>query len=191
MSTLPRTTLILLRLSPMSRARLVQGNPRTVRARRLSTDQHAGRGGHDSLAYRGGAGCCAWCSRIVAALHRRVRGPLGHAVFSDPDFAERFREVAENAPTWRNQVTPRFLFTAPRYRDGTMERIAVPLMVMVARDDAVISSAFVKEKAARAPQHEIREYPVGHFERYHGAVRDQVAGDQVAFLQRHLMSTPH
>ena len=70
-----------------------------------------------------------------------------------------------------------------------MERIAVPLMVTVARDDAVISSAFVKEKAARAPQHEIREYPVGHFDMYHGAARDQVAGDQLAFLQRHLMST--
>ncbi|MET0994729.1 MAG: alpha/beta fold hydrolase [Mycobacterium sp.] len=118
-----------------------------------------------------------------------VYGPLGHAIFSDPALAERFREVEENAPTWRNQVTPRFLFTAPRYRNGTMERIAVPLMVTVARDDAVISSAFVKEKAAKAPQHEIREYPVGHFDMYHGAVRDEVAGDQLAFLQRHLMGT--
>ena len=118
-----------------------------------------------------------------------VYGPLDHAVFSDPDFAERFREVEENAPTWRNQVTPRFLFTAPRYRKGTIERIVVPLMVTVARDDAVVSSAFVKEKAARAPQHEIREYPVGHFDMYHGAVRDQVAGDQLTFLPRHLMST--
>jgi fermentation-respiration switch protein FrsA (DUF1100 family) len=119
-----------------------------------------------------------------------VYGPLGRAVFSDPDLAERFREVEENAPTWRNQVTPRFLFTAPRYRDGTMERIAVSLMVTVARDDAVISSEFVKKKAARAPQHEIREYPVGHFDMYHGAVRDRVAGDELSFLQRHLMSMP-
>ena len=127
------------------------------------------------------------CGRTITALIA-VYGPLGHAVFSDPALAERFREVEENAPTWRNQVTPRFLFTAPRYRDGTMERIAVPLMVTLARDDAVISSAFVKETAAKAPRHEIREYPVGHFDMYHGPVRDQVAADQLAFLQRHLIA---
>jgi len=118
-----------------------------------------------------------------------VYGPLGKAVFSDPALADLFRQVEQNAPLWRNRVTPRFLFTAPRYRDGTIERIVAPLLVTLARDDAVISSAFVKEKAARAPHHEIREYPVGHFDMYHGAVRDEVAHDQLAFLQRHLMPT--
>jgi hypothetical protein len=116
-----------------------------------------------------------------------VYGPLGRAVFSDPALAGRFDEVAESAPTWRNQVTPRFLFTAPRYRTGTMERIACPLLVTLARDDDVISSAWLKTTAARAPRHEIREYPARHFDMYHGAVRDQVVADQLTFLQRHLM----
>ena len=118
-----------------------------------------------------------------------VYGPLGHAVFSDPELAERFREVEANAPTWRNQVTPRFLFTAPRYRDGTIERITAPLMVTVARDDEVVSADFVKEKASKAAHHEIHEYPVTHIEMYHGAVRDQVTADQLAFLQHYLLRT--
>ena len=59
-------------------------------------------------------------------------------------------------------------------------------MVTVARDDEVISTSFVKEKAMRARHHEIREYPVGHFDMYHGAVRNEVAADQLAFLRRHL-----
>jgi dienelactone hydrolase len=121
-----------------------------------------------------------------------VYGELGHAVFSDPALAGLFRDVERYAPTWRNQVTPRFLFTAPRYRQGTMERITAPLLVTVARDDDVISTAYVAKTVARAPRHEICSYPVRHFEMYHGAVRDHVAADQLAFLQRHLKSTqPH
>jgi uncharacterized protein len=118
-----------------------------------------------------------------------VYGPLGKVVFCDPALADLFRRVEQNAPSWRNQVTPRFLFTAPRYREGAIERIVAPLLVTLARDDAVISTAFVKDKAARAADHEIREYPVGHFDMHHGAVRDEVASDQLSFLRQHLMPT--
>ena len=116
-----------------------------------------------------------------------VYGRLGHAVFSDPALKDLFRNVERNAPSWRNRFTPRFFFTAPRYRDGTIERITAPLMVTLARDDEVTSTAFVKEKVANAAHHVIREYPVTHFDIYHGAVRDLVAADQLAFLRYHLL----
>ncbi|MDX1885987.1 hypothetical protein [Mycolicibacterium sp. 120270] len=44
----------------------------------------------------------------------------------------------------------------------------------------------MKRKAAEAHHVEIKEYPVGHFDMYHGAVRDQVAADHLEFLQRQL-----
>ena len=59
-------------------------------------------------------------------------------------------------------------------------------MATVARDDEVTSTRFVEAKVAQAPNHQIREYPVKHFDMYHGAVRDQVAADHLAFLQLHL-----
>lgn len=124
----------------------------------------------------------------LAPHYIAVYGRAGRAVFSDPALAPLFRDVGLNAPSWRNEVAPRFFFHAPRYRDGTMERITAPLLVTVARDDEVISTAFVVEKASRARRHEIREYPVTHFEMYHGYVRDQVAADQLAFLRHHLGS---
>lgn len=130
------------------------------------------------------------CGAIGLAPHYiAVYGRLGRAVFSDPALAGLFQAVEQNAPTWRNKVTPRFLFTAPRYRDGTMERISAPLLATVARDDDVISTPFVKEKVAKAPHHEIREYPVTHFEMYHGEVRDEVAADQLAFFRWHLLDS--
>ncbi|MEO3756910.1 alpha/beta fold hydrolase [Mycobacterium sp. B14F4] len=115
-----------------------------------------------------------------------VYGKLGRAVFSDPELAGLFADVERYAPTWRNRVTPRFLFIAPRYRRGTMERLVPPLLVTVARDDDVISTAFVTRTAARAPRHEIREYPVRHFDVYHGEVRDRIAADHLTFLRHHL-----
>ncbi|WP_123024414.1 alpha/beta fold hydrolase [Mycolicibacterium stellerae] len=123
----------------------------------------------------------------LAPFYIEVFGRLGHAAFSDPDLTDLFAAVEQNAPSWRNRVTPRFLLTAPRYRDGSFGRIAAPLMVTVARDDEVMSTSFIKEKVAQAPHHQIREYPVRHFDMYHGAVRDEVAADHLAFLQLHLM----
>lgn len=123
----------------------------------------------------------------VSPHYLPVYGPLGHAAFSDPALAGLFRQVEQGSPRWRNAFTPRFLFHAPRYRAGTVERIRSPLLVTLARDDSEVSSAFVLQKVGRAQHPEIRIYPVGHFDMYHGAVRDEVARDHRDFLLRHLM----
>ena len=94
------------RSSPTSGARLVQGNPRMFRSpvgfRPTSTQVAAAR---ILVAGRGGA----WTLRAAQSDRRRTRSPCtGRSitvVFSDLALAERFREVEENAPTWRNQVT--------------------------------------------------------------------------------------
>lgn len=111
-----------------------------------------------------------------------VFGRPGRAIFADPAFAELFDNVQRSAPTWRNSVTLRFLFTAPRCHGGTMQRITADLMVTLARDDEVISDAFVKARAEPAAQREIRVYPARHFEMYHGAMRAQVATDHLRFI---------
>ncbi|WP_137148008.1 alpha/beta hydrolase [Mycolicibacterium sp. CR10] len=118
----------------------------------------------------------------------RVYGPPGRAVFTDPSLEGLFRTVEQQAPTWRNRVTPRLLFSAPRYRKGVLDRISAPLLVTLARDDEIVSSDYTKRMVAAVPCHEIREYPVSHFEMYHGDVQQEVATDHVAFLRQHLMS---
>jgi alpha-beta hydrolase superfamily lysophospholipase len=123
----------------------------------------------------------------LSPYYIKVYGRPGEAVFTDPSLADRFRTLAQNSRTWRNRVTPRFFFSAPRYREGTMERIRAPLLVTLARDDVELSSAFVTAKARKAPRAEVKVYPVTHFEMYHGSVFQQVAADQLAFLQRHLL----
>lgn len=115
-----------------------------------------------------------------------VYGQPGKAFFADPALAERFATVERESPTWRNQVAPRFLFQAPRYREGTMERIAAPVLFTLASEDVEISNAFVREQAGKARRAEVREYAAEHFDLYHGAVFERVVADQLEFLRREL-----
>lgn len=115
-----------------------------------------------------------------------VYGRLGHAVFWDPSLASLFSDLESHSLSWRNEITPRFLFKAPRHHRETLRRLTAPLLVTVARDDEVISTRFIEKVVADAPRYEVHQYPVRHFEMYHGAIRDQLATDHLRFLQCHL-----
>ncbi len=118
-----------------------------------------------------------------------VYGRLGHAVFWDPSLATLFGDLESHSLSWRNEITPRFLFKAPRYRRRQLQRLTAPLLVTVARDDEVISTRFIEKVVVDAPRYEVHQYPVRHFDMYHGAIRDQLATDHLRFLQRHLATS--
>jgi dienelactone hydrolase len=125
-------------------------------------------------------------ARGAEPVYLAVYGEPGKAFFTDPDLAPRFRRVAEGSPTWQNRVAARFLLGPPRYRRGTFERVAAPILICLAEHDVEISVDFVRTKAAGARRAELRVYPFGHFDMYHGDAFEQVANDQVAFLRAHL-----
>jgi fermentation-respiration switch protein FrsA (DUF1100 family) len=119
-------------------------------------------------------------------LTRVVGRPGEAAVYTDPQVAAIFAELGGEAVGWRNAFAPRFLFGLPRYREGTAERVRMPLLVCVADDDLEASPEFAAWVAMRAPRGEVRRYPVGHFDVYVEPVRSQVIADQIAFLRPHL-----
>jgi pimeloyl-ACP methyl ester carboxylesterase len=74
------------------------------------------------------------------------------------------------------------------YRPGAKaDRIACPLLVCVADDDATTPPGPAIEVAERAPRGELRRYAFGHFDAYTGSDFEQVVGDQTQFLRRHLV----
>jgi uncharacterized protein len=126
--------------------------------------------------------------RLAAALGRppvylEVYGRPGEAFFTDPELAARFRRVAEGSATWQNRVAARFLLGVPRYREGSFERVRAPILICLAQHDFEVSEEFVRKKAAGARRAEIRVYPGGHFDLYHGELLEQVAADQTKFLR--------
>jgi uncharacterized protein len=116
----------------------------------------------------------------------KVFGKPGKAFFTDPSLAIRFELLEKESLSWKNEVAPRFLFHAPRYKEGTMERIKIPMFITLASEDVELSVPFIKEKAQKAALAEVKEYPYGHFDLYHGEPLHTVLTDQIDFLKRHV-----
>lgn len=117
----------------------------------------------------------------------QVYGAAGEAFFTDPELASNFARLEQGSPSWQNRVAARFLLGVPRYQEGTMERIRAPIFVSLAEHDVEVSPEYVKAKVAGARSAEVRLYPAGHFELYHGAAFVKVAAEQAAFLRKNLI----
>lgn len=137
---------------------------------------------------------------LTAAVWDGIRGSLGlppyyvkvfgqpgeTAVFTDPALQSRLAAVLAGSATWRNEFTPRFYLNPPRYRDGTVERIKVPLLMCIAEQEVYANPAFQETIGRQAPRGEVRHYPGGHFDFYHDLF-ESVVKDQTDFLRRTLL----
>lgn len=120
----------------------------------------------------------------LSPYYLKVYGRMGEAIFTDPSIATRFDKVAKESETWRNLVTARSIFMIPRYREGTIEKITAPILLVLAAKDIEIDSDFTKEKFLQARKIKIYEYPYDHFSLYHGEAFVHVVQDQITFLNR-------
>lgn len=162
-------------------------------------------------AWRGGPGVRNFAPSVVlrffaAAFRDAFRGLLGRppyllpvygrpgeiAQFTDPRVEPFFEALQRESPTWRNAFTPRILLAAPMFQPSTAKRLAMPLLVCVAEQDAYASPSFAAKVAMHAPQGELKRYLVEHFEVYpqvNAAVFERVIADQIDFLRTHLQGT--
>ncbi|WIY01033.1 alpha/beta fold hydrolase [Amycolatopsis mongoliensis] len=113
------------------------------------------------------------------------------AAFVEPRAGEVFAALGGEATGWRNAIAPRFVFALPRYRRGTAERLAMPLLMCVADHDLEASSRFAAKIAAKAPSAEVRHYPAGHFDVYLPPWFDRLCTVQAEFLHDHLCAGHH
>ncbi len=115
-------------------------------------------------------------------------GPPGTLAAMSSDEAEPgMRAIA--GPTWRNEVTGRAAFAEWTNRAvGKMEKVACPILVVIADQDSVAPAAAARAAAWRANKGhvEVREYPCLHFDIYVGEWQERSAADQLHFLRRQL-----
>jgi alpha-beta hydrolase superfamily lysophospholipase len=120
-----------------------------------------------------------------------VGEPGAVAVFTGAEDAAVARELAAEAPTWRNEMAARSLFGLVGYRPGRLaRRLRMPLLVCIAEGDTAASLPLAVRAAGQAPHGELRRYPGGHFAAYLGEVQQRMVTDQTGFLRRHLAVTP-
>jgi dienelactone hydrolase len=118
-------------------------------------------------------------------------GPPGSlAFFDEPEALPAFERLA--APNgWRNEALADFSYPLLLYRPvRRAARIGSPVMVQLGEHDEMAPRRAVEKTAARAPRGELRRYPMDHFGCFLPEHIDEVAGDQIEFLGRHLAERP-
>jgi pimeloyl-ACP methyl ester carboxylesterase len=108
---------------------------------------------------------------------------------NSPDAEPGYRALFDDDSQFRNEVAARIGLKVGLYRPiRHAARIECPWLVCVADRDVVTPPEPALAAAAKAPHGEVRRYDVGHFDIYVGDAFEQVVADQVAFLERHLLS---
>lgn len=108
------------------------------------------------------------------------------AVFTEPEAKAAFEALGGEAAGWRNALAPRMLFSLPRYRAGTAERLQMPVLMCVGDRDLQASPRFAVRIASRMKDVELHRYPVGHFDVYTGTLFEEISAVETEFLHRHL-----
>lgn len=119
-----------------------------------------------------------------------VGPPRSLAALTSPDAEPGYYALFAPGVMWPNRVAARIFLSLLAYRPGRgASRIRCPLLVCLADDDAIAPAAAALRAAVRAPRHEVKHYPGGHFDIYQGPVFEQAVRDQVEFLCRHLVES--
>lgn len=113
-----------------------------------------------------------------------VAEPGKLAVFTESDAEAAFEALGGEAVGWRNALAPRMLFTLPRYREGTAEKLHMPVLMCLGDNDLQASPRFAARVASLMPNVEIRRYPVGHFDVYVGRLFEEISSAEADFLRR-------
>jgi len=118
-----------------------------------------------------------------------VGAPGTFAVMTTPDALPGFLSIVPERTRWENRVAARIGLRVASYRPGlAAARLRCPLLTCVCKRDSVCPPARTTTLVARAPRGEIRHYDAGHFDVYTGDQFEQVVGDQIEFLTRHLLA---
>ncbi len=123
--------------------------------------------------------------RVAAA------GPPGSlAALNSPESVAGFESVTSPGSSWRNELCARVALAPPYRLARKTSRIACPILYCLTADDDINPPDLGRQAARRAPHGELHEYPGGHFAPFDNAIFNQVAADQVDFLNRVLIDGP-
>jgi fermentation-respiration switch protein FrsA (DUF1100 family) len=121
-----------------------------------------------------------------------VAAPGKLAAFIEPEAKLAFEALGGEKSGWKNALAPRFFFKflfkgLPKYKNGTVEKLKMPMLMCLADNDTQASAEFAAELALKAPNAEIIHYSIGHFEAYLSPNIERMMQDQINFLRKTLL----
>lgn len=113
--------------------------------------------------------------------------PRSAALMSVADALAGYLDLVPHEAPFRNEVSARIALRIMRHFPGRYaRRVTCPILFAVCQKDTVAPAKATVRHARRARLHDVRVYPVGHFEIYGGSAFDKAISDQLGFLQRHV-----
>ena len=141
----------------------------------------------------------------VAGLRDEIRHLLGRppyyiasigdtgtfAVMLEPEGIDILRRLAEGhdqeALLSRNRVAARILLRMAFYSPGRHAiSITAPTLIQAGEHDRLTPTTASAKVASRIDRAEFKSYPCGHFDPYLEPYFEEVVGDQIAFLRKHV-----
>jgi fermentation-respiration switch protein FrsA (DUF1100 family) len=109
------------------------------------------------------------------------------ALLASPDSWDGYISLVPKPEGWSGRVPARVFLEILRYHPGRVaHRIEVPTLFLAATQDAICPIGAIRRVARRVPGGEIQEFPVGHFEPYHGEWFERFVGAATDFFERQL-----
>ena len=111
------------------------------------------------------------------------------ACMTAPDAYPGYLGLMPDGGQVRNEIAARIGLQVATYRPGRhTAKIGCPILFCVCETDSVAPAGPTLRYAAKAPRGEVKVYPEGHFAIYVDEAFERVVADQLAFLDKHLMS---
>ena len=115
-----------------------------------------------------------------------IGAPGSWSVMTSPDALSGWTRMIAESPEYvpvPGVVAARVVLAMPFYSPGRhASSVRCPVLVQIAREDAVTPPGPARRVARRLPLATVREYDGGHFDPYTGERFEQVVADQLAFL---------
>jgi pimeloyl-ACP methyl ester carboxylesterase len=117
----------------------------------------------------------------------KLVGPPGSAaLMTAPDAEPGYLGIAP--PGFTNEVAARIALHIPTYRPGrSAAKVRCPILFCICEHDSVAPAGSALKAARKAPNAEVRTYPIGHFDIYVDGGFERAVADQTEFLVRHLL----
>ncbi len=114
-------------------------------------------------------------------------GPAGSfAILGAPEALPGFERLTEGRD-WQNDSNTGWLLSVPRWRPvREAAKIRPPVLLQLGERDGAVPLSAIEKTAARAPHAELKRYDFDHFACFWPENIDQLATDQIEFLQRRL-----
>ncbi len=111
----------------------------------------------------------------------------GVRCLAESDCYEGYRAMIPEGSSWMGLVPARILLTISQYRPiKEVSKIKCPVLMIAARDDSLIPIQAVRATADKIKQIEFYEWPMGHFDPYHGQWFSDNLKAQLDFLKQQL-----